>query len=156
MASATIKLIGDRLYAINQTLSVSGFSVKARRYFPDNIDTAMLPLLLVTWGRQAIAVPEAGGGRFSGARLWEIRLYCGDWMAGYPSESAERKAEALTDPLIALYVNRPRLELDHVALDGVQLVTPQEDSGLTSDETGTLALVRLPLLIQAGYSFNYG
>lgn len=157
MAHATVSLIGDRLHAINQLLSVSGYAIKSRRYFPNEINTGIMPLLVPMWGRQGIAVPTAGAAQFQGGRLWEIRLYAGDWMMGYPSESAQKAAEAIVDPLIALYVARPRLALADGGneLDGVLLVEMQEDSGLTSDETGTIALVRLPLLIQARYSFSY-
>lgn len=153
MATATVPLIGDRLHAINQLLTVSGYTVSARRYFPTNFDA--VPLLVPLWGRQSTSVPQAGAGIFNGERQWELRLYCGDWMMGVPSESAQKIAEACIDPLIALYVARPRLELDHAPLDGVQLVVMQEDAGLTSDETGTLALLRLPLLIRAIYSFSF-
>lgn len=153
MTQATVVLVGDRLHAINQLLSVSGYITNARRYFPTSFDTARLPLLVPLALRQDISVPQAGGGIFNGVRTWEIRLYAGEWMMGVPSESAQKIAEACIDPLIALYVARPRLELDHAPLDGVQMVTLQTDSGITSDETGTLALVRLPLLIQARYVF---
>ena len=155
MASATVPLIGDRLHAINQLLTVSGYNLSARRYFPTNLDTGIMPLLVPVWLRQTISVPQAGASIFSGERQWEVRLYCGDWMMGIPSESAQKIAEACIDPLIALYVARPRLELNHAPLDGVQIVVMQEDAGLTSDETGTLALLRLPLLIRATYSFIY-
>ena len=157
MAMATVPLIGDRLHAVNQLLSVSGYTIHTRRYFPTEITTGLLPMLVPTWGRQGISVPDAGGGQFQGARLWEIRLYAGQWMMGYPSESAQKAAEAIIDPLIALYVRRPRLELQAGgdALDGVLLVEMQEDSGLVSDETGTIALVRLPVLVQAHFSFSY-
>lgn len=155
MARATVKLIGDRLYAINQLLSVSGYTVHTRRYYPTEITPNIMPLLVPTWGRQAIAVPDAGAGQFQGARLWEIQLYAGQWMMGYPSESAQKAAEAVVDELVTLYAARPRLELNHAALDGVLLTEMQEDSGLTSDLTGAFAVVRLPILIQAHYSFSY-
>ena len=155
MASATVPLIGDRLYAINQLLTVSGYNLSARRYSPTNLDSGMMPLLVPVWLRQSISVPQAGASIFSGERQWDIRLYCGDWMMGVPSESAQKVAEACIDPLVALYVARPRLELNHAPLDGVQIVVVQEDAGLTSDETGTLALLRLPLLIRATYSFSF-
>lgn len=157
MAMATVKLIGDRLHAINQLLTVSGYTIHTRRYYPTEITTNLMPLLVPTWGRQAIAVPDAGAGQFQGARLWEIELYAGQWMMGYPSESAQKAAEAIVDPLIALYAARPRLELNSAthALDGVLLTEMQEDSGLVSDPTGTFAVVRLPILIQAHFSFSY-
>ena len=155
MAMATVKLIGDRLHAINQLLTVSGYTVHSRRYYPTEITTNIMPLLVPTWGRQSISVPDAGGGQFQGGRLWEIELYAGQWMMGYPSESAQKAAEAIVDLLVALYAERPRLEIDHAPLDGVSLVEMQEDSGLVSDLTGAFAVVRLPLLIHGSYSFGY-
>lgn len=155
MAMATVPLIGNRLHAINQLLTVSGYTIHTRRYFPAEITYAMLPLLVPTWGGQGISVPQAGAGQFSGGRVWSIVLYAGEWMMGYPSESAQAAAEAVIDPLIALYVARPLLELDGVTpyrLDGVSQVELQEDSGLTSDATGAFAVVRLPLVIRAVYS----
>lgn len=142
MAFATVKLIGDRLYAIHQAI---GGGLHAERYFPQAFESAQLPLLLFQWGAKQ-PIPS-GAAVVHASRLWTLTLYAGAWMAGLPSQSAQVSAETWVDVIELTYAARPRLELDGAPLDGVfstAVVAP--DNGLEDSGDG-FAIVRWSLAI---------
>ena len=153
MAYATLALIGDRLHAIHQTVS----GAKARRYFPTNYhESALHPLLYFTWGAAQHFVPGAGAQQYSGERTWEVVLIVGAFLAGLPTESVSQSAETMNERIIDAYITRPKLELAGAALDGVERVELQTDSGLIPfAEDPTLACVRFPLLITTRKIFSF-
>jgi hypothetical protein len=153
MAFATITLIGDRLHAINQTIT----GTKTRRYFPQNYhDSALHPLLYFTWGQALHQVPEAGSQVYFGERGWELVLLVGAWEQGLPTESMSVLAETLTERIIDAYITRPKLELVGASLDGVERAKLQTDTGLVPfAEDITLACVRFPLEISSRKTFSF-
>jgi len=148
MADATTPLIGDRIYAINNLLDVPGFTVKTRRYWPNNFTNGgMHPLLVAVPGGFTLAgdlpLEEHGGDR-----TWSLYLVVEAWMKGIPSESAQKAAEALIDPIHALYKARPLLRLNDNGLDGVIGAEMGEDTGIIPfPGVPELCLVRFPLVI---------
>ena len=137
----SVEAIMDRLHAINGTIS----GVKARRTFPQHLDAAALPLLVCLPGRSTRNSGRIGAGQDEQTRVFRLLLVVEAWMAGIPTESAQRKAETLIDAVTAAYLARPRLELDGALLDGVTRVTLGEDSGIIA--FGERAAVEFPLTI---------
>ncbi len=135
----SVSTIADRIYAINGTIS----GVKARRTFPQHIDGAALPLLVCLPGRSTRNTARVGAGRDEQTRVFRLILVVESWLAGIPTESAQKRAESLIDTLAAAYLARPRLELDGDPLDGVTRVTLGEDSGIIA--FGERAAVEFPL-----------
>ncbi len=137
----SVTAIMDRLHAINGTIS----GVKARRTFPQHLNAAALPLLVCLPGRSTRNSGRLGAGHDEQTRVFRLLLVVEAWMAGIPTESAQRKAESLIDAVTAAYLARPRLELDGVPLDGVTRVTLGEDSGIVA--FGERAAVEFPLMV---------
>ena len=148
MTDATVPRIGDRIHAINSLLAVPGFTVKTRRYWPQNFkDSALHPLLTAIPGSLSIA-PDLPLQELGGERTWNLYLVVEAWMAGIPSETAQKAAEALTDPIHRLYKSRPLLRLDDNGLDGVLGAELGEDTGLIPfPGVPELCLVRFPLTV---------
>lgn len=122
----SVTAIADRIYAINGTIS----GVKARRTFPQHLDSAGMPLLVCLPGRSTRNTARIGAGRDEQTRVFRLLLLVESWMAGIPTESAQKRAESLIDAVAAAYLARPRLELDGQPLDGVTRVALGEDSGI--------------------------
>lgn len=137
----TVTVIADRIYAINGTIS----GVKARRTFPQHLDAAALPLLVCLPGRSSRETERIGAGRDEQTRVFRLMLVVEAWLAGIPTESAQKRAESLIDVVQAAYLARPRLELDGEPLDGVTRVTLDEDSGIIA--FGERAAVEFPLTV---------
>ncbi len=137
----SVPAIMDRIHAINGTIS----GVKARRTFPQHLDAAALPLLVCLPGRSTRNPARIGAGQDEQTRVFRLLLVVEAWMAGIPTESAQRKAESLIEAVAAAYLTRPRLELDGDPLDGVTRVTLSEDSGITA--FGERAAVEFPLAV---------
>lgn len=137
----SVTTIMDRLYAINGTIA----GVKARRTFPQHLDAAALPLLVCVPGRSTRNTGRIGAGQDEQTRVFRLLLVVEAWMAGMPTESAQRKAESLIDAVGAAYLGRPRLELNGDPLEGVTRVTLGEDSGIIA--FGERAAVEFPLMV---------
>lgn len=137
----SVTAIMDRLHAINGTIS----GVKARRTFPQHLNAAALPLLVCLPGRSTRNSGRLGAGHDEQTRVFRLLLVVEAWMAGIPTESAQRKAESLIDAVTAAYLARPRLELEGDPLNGVTRVTLGEDSGIVA--FGERAAVEFPLAI---------
>jgi len=147
---ATVTTVQDRICAINQTIS----DVNAERYFPENPDSARMPLLTCLPGRN---VNQKGRGTNSnlGTREYRLLLIVEAWMAGIPTESAQADAETLIDAIEDAYLCRPRLELNGGdPLDGVTAVTLGGDSGLIPFGELWVA-VEWPLSITTRKTFDY-
>jgi hypothetical protein len=134
-----VTAIADRIYAINGTIS----GVKAQRTFPQRFD--MLPLLVCLPGRSTRDSARIGAGRDEQTRVFRLLLVVEAWMAGIPTESAQKRAESLIDTVTAAYLARPRLELDGAPLDGVTRVSVGGDSGIIA--FAGRAAVEFPLTI---------
>lgn len=107
MTTLTVPLIGDRLYAINATIT----GVHARRYFPTNFYEAALHPLVMALPGQLRSDTNPGAQRNGMMRTWTLMCIVGDSMAGVPSESAQKVGEALLDTIYDTYRRRPHLEL---------------------------------------------
>ncbi len=125
--SATVAAIQDRLHAINGAID----GVKARRTFPQRLDPAGLPALIALPGAAERYTARIGTGGDQQTRLFRLLLIVTAWAAGVPTESAQRKTEALIDAVADVYQCRPRLELDGAPLEGVVSAELLEDSGIT-------------------------
>lgn len=148
MADATIPRIGDRIFAINSTLDIPDVTVHTKRYWPQNFDdSAHHPLLVAVHGSFSIA-PDLPLEEWGGDRIWNLYLVVEAWMAGVPSVTAQKAAEALTGPIHQLYRSRPLLRLDDTGLDGVIGAEMGEDTGLIPfPGVPKLCLVRFPLTV---------
>lgn len=107
MTDLTVPLIGDRLHAINKTLS----TVRAERYFPTNYAQAAFHPLLVAVPGRIVGAQDAGLHRTFAAREWSLLLIIGAVTAGILSETAQKNGEALLDPIYDLYRRVPQLQL---------------------------------------------
>ncbi len=137
----SVTAIMDRIHAINGTIT----GVKARRTFPQQFDAAALPLLVCLPGRSTRATGRIGAGQDEQTRVFRLLLVVEAWMAGIPTETAQRKAESLIDAVSSAYLARPRLELNGAPLDGVTRVMLGEDSGIIA--FGERAAVEFPLMV---------
>lgn len=148
MPDATIPRIGDRIYAINNLLDVPGVTVTTARFWPENFrDSGRHPLLVAVHGTFSIA-PDLPLQEWGGDRTWNLYLIVEAWLAGVPSESAQKAAEALTEPIHQLYRTRPLLRLNDNGLDGVIGAEMGEDTGLIPfPGVPELCLVRFPLTV---------
>jgi hypothetical protein len=151
MSSLTVD-VADRLHAIHGTM----VGVTAERYFPERIDTAMLPLITAMAGRRTFA---QGAARVEhSVRLWTLMLICGAWIAGLPTATAQANAESLIDVVTDAYRSRPRLELVGMSpLGGVVRARLLDDGGIESLENGAngLAVVRWTLEVTTHVTFAY-
>lgn len=140
----SITTVLDRMHSINGTIS----GVKAKRYFPEGLDSAKLPCLVPLFGR-VISVAASSKTWAHVTREYTQYLIVEAWMAGLPTESASADAETLTDAINAAYFARPRLELDgSTPLATVKEITVQPDSGLAALAEGIpVAIVRFPIYV---------
>jgi hypothetical protein len=125
MSEATVVRIGDRIYAINQTLS----DVQAARYWPTNFITSARWPLLIPIPEQRIMVPTSDRRRVS-TRTWSIWAVLGAFTQAIPAESVQKLGETLLDTIYDLYDGLPHLELGGAALDGVRFAQLTGDSGI--------------------------
>lgn len=151
MANATVTLIGDRIYAINQTIS----GVNSSRYFPQNFaDSGLHPLLVGVPGAFT-REPNLPFLEDGGDRVWSLVLIVEAWMAGIPSETAQRDAEALIETVRDAYLSRPLLRLNGADLDGVIRSEIGDDTGIIPfPDMPELCMVRFPLTVETYKSFT--
>ena len=104
---ATVTVILDRIHAINQLLTAP---YKAARYFPQNLDSARLPLLVPVFG----ANQRSGNSQDQriNRRSFTIIGFCGSFTQGLPTESAQKIAEQMVTDVENLYDARNRLQLN--------------------------------------------
>lgn len=136
-----IEDIGDRIHAINQTIT----SVRADRYFDTNSQQGTLPVLVPTVGRVLSTDRQAVGRRIV-TRQWFIYAYVWNMNAGLPSRSAQKKSEALIEEVEDAYDVRDRLQLNGSSLNWVMQSVLGDDSGIVVRDNG-LAVIEFPLTV---------
>lgn len=143
MAEANVVSICDRLHLLHQQ-NLSG--VTASRYWPQNTDTARLPLIVpvpreATRRRVAEGIKEV-------TRTFGLVCLVGKWEGGIPTQSAQSLAEGLMEAIEDVYDGRDRLQVTAANpqrfdnLDSAQLA---DDVGIT-DRDG-LAVLEFSLVV---------
>lgn len=153
----TVKLIMDRLQAINQQIAAEIVSdgvaaaVQTPRYFPQNRDSADMPMIIAIPGNATHDNSKFGREGISTLRNYTIVLYVRNFMSGIPTESTQTQAEKLMDYIWSGYWNRPRLETssgDNDPLAGVlERAQITSDTGIVQ-ETDNIAAVRYTLQVE--------
>lgn len=135
-----IETIGDRIHAINQTLT----GIRAERYYDANTFQNP-PAIVPTLGRVTQTERLYEGFRRI-TRQWNLTLYVWNMSAGLPSVSTQKKAEAHIELIENVYDVRDRLQLSDDVPDYIHRALLGEDSGIVVREDG-LAVIEFPLLV---------
>jgi hypothetical protein len=135
-----IETIGDRIHAINQTLT----GIRAERYFDTN--TFQKPPVIVPTVGRVVQTERLYEGFRRITRQWTLTAVVWNMSAGLPSVSAQTRAEALIEVIEDAYDVRDRLQLDGDVPDYVYRALLGDDSGITVREDG-LAVIEFPLLV---------
>lgn len=135
-----IDTIGDRIYAINQTIT----GVNTRRYFPQN-GAELAPILVATPGRVTQTERLYEGFRRI-TRQWNLTAIVWNMTAGLPTESAQARAETLIESVEDAYDVRDRLQLNNDTPTYIYRALLGDDSGIVVRDDG-LAVIEFPLLV---------
>ena len=141
---ATVTVILDRIHEINQLLT--GYT--AKRYFPQAFDTALMPMLIPTFGANQRSKPSED--TRVNKRTFAIIGVCGQFMQGTPTESAQKIAEQMVTDIEELYDARNRLQLDgNDAPDFINHFDYDADTGLTVYPNTDLAVVLFTTTVES-------
>lgn len=108
MADATVTTICDRLHLLNGLMT----GVTPSRYFPQNTDTAKLPIITPV-ARQATR-RRVDDTLKEVTRTFGLVAIVGSWEGGLPTQSAQKLAESLFETIEDVYDGRDRLQVSAV------------------------------------------
>lgn len=147
MADLTVKTLLDRIHAINDTVTLASGTLTTFRYFPREWSSEGLPAIIPLLA-PATHEASAGKGPIRGVRQVKLLVPVGSPNAGLLTETAQRNAEAVIDPIIRTYRLAPLLQLNNVALDGVRDVAAlTQDTGIVLSPLTGLFQVEFTLLV---------
>lgn len=157
MSGVTVKDVQDRLYAIHQTIptpSGAAHALHAVRYFPQNPTSAQFPLVFSLPEQATDDNAQSGIGLDRIARRYRIYLAVESWGGGVPTETGQAQAEIYIDAFRPVYKAARRLELAHVALDGVIDSILIQDTGIITWEPIQLATIQYVLTVTTINSYT--
>ncbi|MAS33551.1 MAG: hypothetical protein CL610_06065 [Anaerolineaceae bacterium] len=146
MPNATVKIIQDRLYTINQTLGTP----KAERYFVPSgqLANAKLPLIFSLPGPDR-ALTNRGASEDLRIETYTLVIVCWAWLASMPTISAINIAEEAIDTVRDAYLSRANLQFNGAMLPGVIGCAVGNHSGIVPLRyDANYASVEIPLLIE--------
>lgn len=122
----TVSDVMDRMHAIHQTLSVSGETFNAQRYYPTNLEELPAAVVITPSMPVSVSFNQLSNRQYEVTRTYQVRAWVRAWTGGIPGESAQKSVEAVMPAIEAAYLTRPRLELnDNGIVVGSRFTTGQ-------------------------------
>lgn len=135
-----IETIGDRIHAINGTLT----GIRAERYYDTN--TFQNPPVIVPTVGRVVQTERLWTQNRRITRQWNLTLFVWNINAALPSITAQKRAETYIEAVEDAYDVRDRLQLNEDIPDWVMRAVLGDDSGIVVREDG-LAVIEFPLLV---------
>lgn len=128
---ATVSSILDALHSINQTIMVSGMTVKPFRYFNRAVCVAHMPFITPLAGSANFTYPASQTGVLNHTTRQFI-LLCGvtNWNAGELTETASADTEKFLSAVVATYENNNQLCVSNTPTAGVLSARLASDTGI--------------------------
>ena len=132
MADLTVPILLTRINAINETITLPAGTLTAFRYWPRELRTAALPAIITVLGSGVHDKTTYGGNTMATTRSIRLLVPVDSPNAGLLTETAQRNAEAVIDPILDTYRQLPYLALSGAELDGVinDGATITQDTGI--------------------------